>query len=318
MLGLYSIRLKMNFFADMINQESKSKIWLSSLRLRTLPLALGGTLLGSLTPEIKPYFDSSIFVFTLLTASLLQILSNLANDYGDHIQGTDNQDRVGPERAMQTGVISKNQMLKAIYICAFLAFISGIVLLWLAFGLSALPALMAMLVLGLASIWAALKYTMGSKPYGYSGFGDLAVLVFFGVIGVMGTSFLYLKQLEWLILLPALAYGSIAAGVLNINNLRDIDNDRASGKNTLVVRLGADGGRYYHLALMILALMAELAYLHLANHSWWGILAFLPIAIHTVLLLKPKMTAAQYDPFLKSLALGAVVHVLIFLAFIHL
>lgn len=301
---------------DVYNMKTKKQAWIAALRLQTLPLALGGILLGNFLPEVVEGWKADVFVLTLLTATGLQILSNLANDYGDFVKGTDNENRIGPERALQSGLISREEMKRAMYLCGTLCLLSGLILLWRAFGLEQLPQFLLMLLVGIAAIWAALRYTVGRNPYGYSGWGDLFVLIFFGFVGVSGSQFLQLNEWNMLSAWPALAYGCFSAGVLNINNMRDIENDSHSGKNTLVVKLGAAGARIYHAGLMLTAFLAEGVYLYKGHYSFWTLLAFLPIAVHTFMLLRPKKNPAEYRPFLKTLALGSLLHVLLFVSFL--
>ncbi|MFZ1332695.1 MAG: 1,4-dihydroxy-2-naphthoate octaprenyltransferase, partial [Flavobacteriales bacterium] len=190
-----------------------------------------------------------VTLLALLTATLLQILSNLANDLGDHQHGTDNAERVGPQRTVQSGAISANAMKRAMAICGTLALISGIALILVAFGLSVNT--LVFLFFGLLAIAAATYYTFGPKPYGYAGLGDISVFVFFGLLGVIGTHYLHREFFETSVILPAIAFGLLSVGVLNLNNMRDIANDAASGKRTLVVRMGSATAKVYHTALVL-------------------------------------------------------------------
>ena len=231
------------------------KHWLSAFRLRTLPLAVSSILVGSALALLANHswptyrFSGAVLALALLTAILLQILSNLANDLGDHQHGTDNKERVGPQRSVQSGAISAAAMKRAMIICGVLAFISGCALITIALGFS-IPTL-AFLALGLAAIGAAVKYTFGQNPYGYAGLGDVSVFLFFGIVGVCGTFYLHTETSERLVLLPAAAFGMLSAGVLNVNNMRDIVNDAASGKRTLVVRMGSKTAKTYHALLIV-------------------------------------------------------------------
>jgi len=191
----------------------------------------------------------------VLTAIFLQVLSNLANDYGDTVKGTDNENRLGPQRALQSGEISLKAMQNAIVIFATLALFSGIGLLTVAMEGQSSTMFIIFLLIGLSCITSAIKYTVGEKPYGYSGFGDIAVFIFFGLVGVGGTFYLYAHSLPTIILLPASALGFLSAGVLNINNMRDIDNDAAAGKRTIVVRMGLANAKKYHVVLILMALV---------------------------------------------------------------
>ncbi|HMC97643.1 MAG TPA: 1,4-dihydroxy-2-naphthoate octaprenyltransferase, partial [Flavobacteriales bacterium] len=210
--------------------------WLQAFRLRTLPLAVSSIVVGSALGYFYGAFHPLVMVAALLTAVLLQILSNLANDLGDHEHGTDNDQRVGPERAVQSGAISPAAMKRAMVLCGVLAFASGLWLIFTAFGFTFTT--LVFLLIGLAAIGAAVKYTYGKNPYGYAGYGDIAVFVFFGIVGVMGTEYAHTRSFEPMLLLPATTFGLLSAAVLNVNNMRDIKNDARMGKRTLVVRIG--------------------------------------------------------------------------------
>ncbi|MDX5321873.1 MAG: 1,4-dihydroxy-2-naphthoate octaprenyltransferase [Bacteroidota bacterium] len=307
----------------------KSKAWIGALRLRTLPLAAGGIILGSFLPEVQLAFSWTVFALALLTAFGLQILSNLANDYGDFVKGTDNEQRVGPQRALQSGAISKGEMKKALFLCGGLTLASGIALLALSFGPEQMTQALWMLGVGLVAIWAAIQYTVGKRAYGYSGMGDLFVLLFFGLVSVWGITFLFLGELNTALLYPAISYGLLATGVLNINNMRDIENDKASGKNTLVVLLGAKNARMYHALLILGAFLFSGLYLYELNLAacfspsanppdfrlrYLALLGFVPVIVNTIQVLKPKEHAADYNPFLKGLSLSALFQVIVFVS----
>ena len=247
---------------------STTQAWLESLRPRTLPLAFASIVCGSALAFWQGVFNPAIALLALLTAGLLQILSNLANDYGDAVKGSDKEDRIGPLRGMQKGVITQAQMKKALIITVVLICVSGLAL--VAVACRTLADFLGFLVLGLLAIIAAITYTVGTRPYGYMGLGDISVLVFFGWLSVAGTWYLQAHALAPLVFLPATACGLLATAVLNINNLRDIDSDRENGKNTLAVRLGPVLARRYHACL----LMGALACLAVFNLVWlqslWG------------------------------------------------
>lgn len=247
---------------------STTQAWLESLRPRTLPLAFASIVCGSALAFWQGVFNPTIALLALLTAGLLQILSNLANDYGDAVKGSDKEDRIGPLRGMQKGVITQAQMKKALIITVVLICVSGLAL--VAVACRTMADFLGFLVLGLLAIIAAITYTVGTRPYGYMGLGDISVLVFFGWLSVAGTWYLQAHALAPLVFLPATACGLLATAVLNINNLRDIDSDRENGKNTLAVRLGPVLARRYHACL----LMGALACLAVFNLVWlqslWG------------------------------------------------
>lgn len=213
----------------------KTHAWITSLRLRTLPLALSGIGMGSFLAVEYRLFRWDVFAFASITAILLQILSNLANDYGDATHGADGKERIGPSRGMQSGEISRKQMQSAIMITVLLVIISGLFLLHLAAGESTWQ-FISFLIIGLLGIVAAIKYTVGKRPYGYAGLGDIAVFLFFGPVAVAGSFYLYAGALKWDVLLPAATIGLLSVAVLNINNIRDNVSDRQAGKHTQIGR----------------------------------------------------------------------------------
>ncbi|UTW60678.1 1,4-dihydroxy-2-naphthoate polyprenyltransferase [bacterium SCSIO 12741] len=281
------------------------KAWLGAFRLRTLPLALSCIITGSMAAWGSESFSPSIFAWAILTTVLLQVLSNLANDLGDAEKGTDNENRLGPARAVQSGVISKEAMKKAVIICGILALFSGVYLLFLAFDSWNLTWLL-FFILGLASILAAIKYTMGKGAYGYRGLGDLFVFLFFGLVGVLGAYFLQTGQIQWHTWLPAVTIGCFSVGVLNLNNMRDIDNDRDSGKRTLVVSMGLPAARWYHLSLLLVGWLAMLLFTFENWKSPWQLLFLvtLPLFIANGKKAYTHKTPQELIPSLKQLALG--------------
>ncbi|MFZ1685852.1 MAG: 1,4-dihydroxy-2-naphthoate polyprenyltransferase [Flavobacteriales bacterium] len=293
------------------------KRWLQAFRLRTLPLAVSSIVVGSAVAffmdELDAWgFEPIVFGLALLTAVLLQILSNLANDLGDHQHGTDNQDRIGPQRAVQSGAISPAAMKRAMMICGALAFISGCALITVALGFSSTTLLF--LLLGLAAIGAAVKYTFGKNSYGYAGLGDISVFLFFGIVGVCGTFYLHTRSMDWTLLLPAAAFGLLSAGVLNLNNMRDIQNDAASGKRTLVVRMGGTNAKIYHATLVVGGVLCLLAFTLTAFLGPWQLL-FLLVVPGFIIHLRRVMSNTDpraLDPQLKVLAMGTFFTALLF------
>ena len=249
-----------------------------------------------------------------LTTILLQVLSNLANDYGDTQNGADSALREGPARAVQSGAIAPGAMLRGIVVCGLLALLSGLALLWLAFGSSNLPAALGFLTLGLACIWAAYRYTAGANPYGYAGWGDAAVFVFFGLVGVLGTYFLQAQTFRPALLLPAATLGLLSLGVLTINNIRDLPADAATGKRTIPVRLGPARARQYLTAQLALAIGLLVVFRLLdtpvagGGGTWraWLFLLATPVLARIAAGVSRARTAAQADPYLKQLALATV------------
>ena len=288
------------------------KVWFQAFRLRTLPLALSSILMGGFLAAAVGAFQWSIFLLCVSTTILLQVLSNLANDYGDSINGADHSDRKGPSRAVQSGVISARQMKVAVIIFVLLSLASGILLLLISFGWD-WNALLFFFGLGIVSIAAAIAYTVGKKPYGYAGLGDLSVLIFFGIVGVMGSYYLFAKNISWSLILPALSCGFFAIGVLNINNIRDIESDLAAGKFSIPVRIGREKAILYHWFLLIGGVGAAIVYMTLTYQSP---LQFL-FCITILLFLKNGLAvstkpSSELDPYLKQMALSTLLFVILF------
>ncbi|WP_411704552.1 1,4-dihydroxy-2-naphthoate polyprenyltransferase [Edaphovirga cremea] len=285
---------------------SHAKAWLESLRPRTLPLAFSSIVTGSAIAAWHDSFKPGVALLALITAGLLQILSNLANDYGDAIKGSDTPERIGPLRGMQKGMITAQQMKRALILTVILTVMAGIALITVA---CEKPSdVLGFLMLGLLSIVAAITYTVGNKPYGYMGLGDISVLIFFGWISVAGTYYLQTGELDSIVMLPATACGLLATAVLNINNLRDIENDQRNGKNTLAVRLGPQTARRYHVFLLLAATLclALFSWLFLSGWSAWLFVLALPLLVrHSVLVLRDP-TAAGMRPMLEHMVKAAL------------
>ena len=283
--------------------------WLEAARLRTLPLALSSICMGSVLAATKGMFDWTIFALAVLTTIFLQVLSNFANDYGDTKNGADLTGRVGPRRAVQAGLISPEKMFQGIVLMAALSLIAGLVLLYVAFWENQKNLFWIFLGIGLLSILAAYTYTAGRKPYGYAGLGDISVLLFFGIVGVFGCSILFTKDLIGGFFLPALATGFLATGVLNLNNIRDIESDRKAGKMTIPARLGEYPARLYHTLLLVMSLIAISLYLkENPPKNQLYIVGFALVGMHLFFFWKTK----QVDPLLKQLAIFSLLFTLFF------
>ncbi len=293
--------------------QSIFSAWIEAFRLRTLPLALSAIFVGSFLAFADGHYNIQVFGLAVLTTLLLQILSNLANDYGDLLKGTDNDNRIGPKRAVQSGQISLRQIKSAIILFAILSFVTGLGLLYVSLGNHFLSALL-FLALGIAAIAASIKYTAGSHAYGYQGLGDIFVFIFFGLVAVLGTYYLNSLYFHWRLLLPASAMGFLSAGVLNLNNMRDMDNDRASGKHTIASLLGYGKARIYHALLVISAMVFMTVYILLFFHSIWNFLFLLtiPLFIRDLIQIFNTQDKALLDPFLKRLALSTLLFSLLF------
>ena len=294
--------------------NSSMAIWIDAMRPRTLPLAIASIVMGSALAASRPPFNWAITFLAIATAVLLQILSNLANDYGDWQHGADSSQREGPQRAVQSGAISSRKMLLAVGISVSLSILCGLALLWVAFGPQARQFFFVFVLIGAAAILAAIGYTAGLRPYGYAGLGDLAVLIFFGWVAVMGTYFLQTKRLDWDILLPATSCGLLAVAVLNINNIRDRRSDQLAGKNTIPVRLGLQAARIYHWVLLIAAVVLAVAYVLLNFRSPWQFLFILtvPLLIRNGVLVWRTSSPQQLNPLLKQLSITTLLFVLFF------
>lgn len=291
---------------------SLTQAWLESLRPKTLPLAFAAIVVGTVLAWWQGYFDPLVAALALITAGLLQILSNLANDYGDAIKGSDKPDRIGPLRGMQKGAISLGQMKRALLIVIVLSCISGLGLVSAA--TQTMADFVGFLALGGLSIVAAITYTVGKRPYGYQGLGDISVLTFFGWISVMGSWYLQAHTLIPAIFLPATACGLLATAVLNINNLRDIDSDRENGKHTLVVRLGPVNARRYHAGLLAGALLCFALFNLISLHSLWGWLFLLaaPLLFKQARYVLRERDPRAMPPMLERTVKGALLTNLLF------
>ncbi len=283
------------------------KNWIAALRLKTLPLALGAIILGAVLD--LDYFDWQIFTLACITAIYLQILSNLANDYGDYQKGTDKHRK---DRQLSTGEIKPRQMLNAICLFAGASFLSGVYLLYISFG-NNWTYWLVFFMLGVSSIIAAITYTVGKRAYGYSGLGDIFVFIFFGLVGVLGTSYLFYQELNIVNYLPAIAYGALCMGVLNVNNIRDIDKDVLTNKLTLAAKLGASSARKYQLILLVISFICIVTHHILSKHWTLAPLAILVVTIIHISKLNRADTAAEYNAQLKLLSIGSLLVSLFFL-----
>jgi 1,4-dihydroxy-2-naphthoate polyprenyltransferase len=295
-------------------QRLNIKAWIISLRLRTLPLSLSTILMGSFLAVSTGSFQMPVLLWAALTTLFLQVLSNLANDYGDAISGADNEYRQGPRRMIQSGAITLKQMKRGIVLTAILALISGLVLIHITLKGNHLFALI-FLFLGIAAITAAIRYTAGNNPYGYRGLGDISVFLFFGLLGTGATCFLHTGNWYWPILLPASAIGFFSTGVLNLNNIRDLENDRNSGKITIPVMLGRKRAVLYHALLITLGWAAMLAWLLFfeSQAGVWLVFISLPVYIKNVAtVLRINTPSYRLDPELRNLSLGTLLFVILY------
>ena len=283
----------------------KIKPWISAFRLRTLPLSVSGIIIGACLAHHHGSFDIYVFVIAIILTICLQILSNLANDYGDGVKGTDNENRVGPERAVQSGAISEEEMMLGIKNNILIVVGLAVALIYTSFGVSHLFLSLLFFLLAGLSIYAAITYTVGQKAYGYRGLGDIFVFIFFGLVSVGGSYLLFVKHIDHHIFLPAIALGLLSAGVLNLNNMRDIESDEASNKMTLAVKLGKKKAKYYHFFLIASAIIVSLIFGVLYFSSFYNLLffiAYIPLSFHIHKISKAK-APNDFDSQLKVLAL---------------
>ena len=279
------------------------KHWIQAARLRTLPLSVSGIIVGSAYAYYQGFSDWRIVVLALLTTLGLQVLSNYANDYGDGVKGTD-ANRIGEKRLVAAGVITAEQMKKAVIITAILTFIIALLLIYVAFGKENFALSLIFILLGIGSIGAAIKYTVGKSAYGYSGFGDLFVFIFFGLVSVVGSNFLFTHFIDWKLFLPATAIGLLSVAVLNLNNMRDIENDKIAGKNTLVVKMGLENAKKYHEFLILTPFVLMILFSLVIKLSFYAmILVFFILAVH-LKTIKKSNKYEDFDPELKKVALS--------------
>lgn len=289
--------------------------WIKAARLRTLPLSMSGIIMGSFIAKWRLWneggtWDWKIFALAILVTLLYQVLSNYANDYGDGVKGTDAK-RIGEAetRAVASGKITAKQMKNAVILFSALSFVATVALLYLAFIPDYMNEFYIFIGLGVASILAAIGYTVGKKPYGYMGLGDLFVFIFFGLVSVCGSYFLYTKTFSWDILLPATAIGMMSMAVLNLNNMRDIESDRISGKNSLALRIGFRNAMVYEIILLQLPLILILIFLGVNGfiqsqkyYVFIVMILFLPLMKVRRQIMAVK-EPRQLDPFLKQVGI---------------
>ena len=287
----------------------KIKPWLSAMRLRTLPLSVSGIIIGTCLAAYNGKFNVLVLILAVLTTISLQILSNLANDYGDGVRGTDNEDRVGPERAIQSGEITPEEMFEAIKKNILVVVFLTLTLVITAFGITNFLYALVIIVLGGFSVFAAIGYTMGDSPYGYRALVDVFVFIFFGFVSVLGSYFLNVKTIDHIVFLPATALGLLSVAVLNLNNMRDIDSDKKANKITLAVKLGKTNSKIYHFVLiggaMLVALLYSILYF-VESYNFLFLLSYIPLVLH-IIKIKNAVTPDDFDSQLKVLALTTFV-----------
>ena len=293
------------------------KNYIKAARLRTLPLSVSGIIVGSLLGANDlggiSILNSAIFWLAIATTIGFQVLSNFANDYGDGIKGSD-KNRSGEARMVASGAITPSQMKSAMTITVIITLIVALGLIYQAFGKENFIYSILFFVLGIASIVAAIKYTVGNSAYGYSGFGDLFVFLFFGLVSVVGSYFLFTKQMNFEIFLPAISIGLLSTAVLNLNNLRDFEEDKKNSKNTLVVKLGVSNAKVYHYALIFFAFISASLYTFLNYKSELQLLfyiSFIPLLVNALKVYKTS-DLSLLDSELKKVALSTFLFGILF------
>ena len=292
---------------------NKASAWISAARLRTLPLSIAGILAGSCVAVKTEDFSIPIFILALGTTLGFQVLSNFANDYGDGVKGTDNQDRVGPKRALQSGLLTVKELKYGMIVTAIITLFLASLLIFTAFGGEHMVLSFVFFNLGIAAIVAAVKYTVGANAYGYKAMGDLFVFLFFGIVGVVGCYFLFSRSLGNYVIFLAVAIGCMSTTVLNLNNMRDRIQDAKVQKNTLAVVLGPKRVKLYHSILIITSLISALIYLMASQAKplyYSALIAFIPLLINMVKVFKNK-DPKELDPELKKIALSTFVFALL-------
>ncbi len=293
---------------------TKLEAWISAARLRTLPLSISGIVTAGAAAKEVGIFSMPIFSLALATTLGLQILSNFANDYGDGVKGTDNHERVGPMRAMQSGVLSASELKKGIAIASIITLVLACSLIYVSFENQNILHSTIFFILGIAAIVAAITYTVGKTAYGYRAMGDVFVFSFFGLLSVLGGYFLFAKDLNGFILLPAIVIGLLSTAVLNLNNMRDRLSDAKVNKITIAVLLGEANAKKYHYTLISIAFISAFLYFAL-NGNHWGdylpMLAFVPLFIHLKKVHKNN-APPLLDPELKKVALSTFLFSILF------
>jgi 1,4-dihydroxy-2-naphthoate octaprenyltransferase len=291
---------------DELSNVSRTSVWLKAFRLQTLPLAFACILLGNLLAYHSANFQYLIGVLSLVTALCLQILSNLANDYGDAKNGADNEKRTGPKRMVQSGLITIRAIKNCIIIFTFLSLVSGVSLIIISVENVGYHGAMVLFLLGIFAIGAAIAYTASRKPYGYRGLGDISVFIFFGLVAVLGSYYLQSGQLHPMVILPSMAMGLLCTGVLNVNNIRDIEADTLANKRTIPVKIGLKNAKLYHWMLMLAPIALFSSYLVHYTTNYTQLIFMLPAVLFIVngFGVSKSNTPEETNPYLKRLAIA--------------
>lgn len=301
--------------------DFRLKAWISASRPRTLFLAFSVALCGNAIAFSTGNFNILVFILTSLLTLALQLLSNLSNDLGDFEHGTDiTGNRIGPQRALQSKAITAKAMKRAIYFCSLLCAVIGISLLYHSLQFINIPYIIVLTGVGIACIFAAIKYTSGKNPYGYKGWGDFFSFLFFGPVAIIGTYFLHTGNIDFIPVLPSISLGLLTASVLNINNIRDIENDEESGKITIPVRIGLQNAKHYHSLLNFAAFFCLVIYNILYANYYYQTIYMVVFLFFFGINYKIYKTSEKkdLDPYLKQTALTTFLLSLLFSICINL
>lgn len=291
---------------------NKTKLLINSMRLRTLPLSLAGVSLGILLACEHHRVPWAVILFTLLTTVLLQILSNMSNELGDYLQGTDGEGREGPMYSLSEGLLTEHDFRVSIAVLVGLCCVSGAAMTWLSWGTLWKTAPLCVLALGACAIWAAMRYTLGKNPYGYRGLGDISVFIFFGLVPMLGGYYVSCHEVDsWLHVLPALGIGCFSVAVLNVNNIRDMKSD-AGTRVTLPLLMGEHRAKVYQTALIVFGWVMMLVFVILRFSSPWNLLFLLTLPLYIKHLSGVwKRHGHELDPMLPLLVISTFLFALL-------
>ncbi len=294
---------------------TKFKAWIAAARLRTLPLSVSGILIAAALASYYDSFNGLILILSLVTTLGFQVLSNFANDYGDGIKGTDNEDRVGPTRAFQSGALSAKELKNGMWFTSILTLAVAALLIYVAFGKDNFMLSVVYFILGIAAIAAAIKYTVGNSAYGYRALGDVFVFLFFGLVSVVGGYFLYEQKLPFLVILAAGIPGLWSTAVLHLNNMRDREGDIKANKITMAVKLGVDSSKYYHSFLILGGIACAGVCTHslaTTGYQYLPLFAVIPLLLNMQTVWRTQ-TSKDLDPELKKVALSTFLFAILLL-----
>ena len=256
--------------------------YIKAMRLRTLPLSMAGVILGIMLAAADYHVRWDVVIFTVLTTLCLQLLSNVSNELGDALSGTDGKDRQGPEYSLSSGLLTVRDFKVMIWVYALLSAAFGLALIKCSFGRFFSIESILLILLGAFAISAAMRYTLGKNPYGYRGLGDIYVFIFFGLVAVLGSYFVAAHEIRsWYLLLPAASIGTFSVAVLNVNNIRDMGTDAAT-RATIPVRIGEKWAKVYQTALIVTGWACMIAYAWSRISNPWHYLFVLTLPLFII------------------------------------